>query len=46
MPPAEPSIKGVVVQLAVDAINQLLDEGKVAREALEARLEAGDLRIL
>jgi hypothetical protein len=46
MPPAEPSIKGVVVQLAVDAVNQLLAEGKLAREVLEARLEAGDLQIL
>jgi hypothetical protein len=46
MPVPEPSVKGVVVQLAVDAINRLLAEGKVARQALEARLEASDLQIL
>lgn len=46
MPPAEPSIKGIVVQLAVDAINGLLAEGRLSRDALEARLEAADLGIL
>lgn len=46
MPPAEPSIKGVVVQLAVDSINALLADGRLSRDALEARLEAADLQIL
>lgn len=46
MPPLEPSVKGIVVQLAVDAVNQLLAQGKLSREALEARLEADDLNIL
>lgn len=46
MPPREPSIKGVLVQLVVDAINQLVAEGRLSRETLEARLEADDLRIL
>lgn len=41
-----PSIKGVALQLAVEAVNRLLDEGRISREELEVRLDPEDLRIL
>jgi len=43
---ATPSVKGVVLQLAVDAVRQLLAQGRVRREALEVRLDPEDLEIL
>lgn len=48
MPPTQPtpSIKGIALQLAVDAVNQLLDQGRLGREELELRLAPEDLQIL
>jgi hypothetical protein len=41
-----PSIKGTAFQSAPDDLLRLLAEGRVSRDALEARLEAEDLAIL
>ena len=41
-----PSIKGSAFQSVVDDLNALIASGRLARQELEARLEAPDLRIL
>jgi hypothetical protein len=43
---AAPSIKGTAFAAVVSDLQQLLASGRVAREAVEARLEAEDLRLL
>jgi len=43
---AGPSIKGTVFQTVVDDIQALIERKAVSRDALEARLQAADLRIL
>jgi hypothetical protein len=43
---AGPSIKGTVFQTVVDDVKALVDRKAVSRESLEARLQAGDVRIL
>ena len=44
--PTTPSIKGTAFAAVVEDLRGLLDSGRLSREALEARLEAEDLRIL
>jgi hypothetical protein len=41
-----PSIKGTAFQSVAEDVNRLLASGKLSRDALEARLEAEDLRLL
>jgi hypothetical protein len=41
-----PSIKGAAIVAAVADLNRLLEEGRISREVLEARLEAEDLKLL
>jgi hypothetical protein len=41
-----PSIKGVLLELAVEALQRLIELGRVRREDLEARLSPEDLEIL
>jgi hypothetical protein len=41
-----PSIKGTAFQAVVEDLRRLLEAGRISRGALEARLEAEDLRIL
>ncbi len=41
-----PSIKGVLLQLATETLQRLMDLGRVRREELEARLAPEDLEIL
>lgn len=41
-----PSIKGTAFQSAPEDLLRLLDEGRISRDALEARLSAEDLAIL
>lgn len=43
---AEPSVKGVLLQAAVERLRTHLESGRIAREALEARLERSDLELL
>jgi len=43
---AGPSIKGTVFQTVVDDVKALIQRKVVSREALDARLQAADLRIL
>jgi hypothetical protein len=43
---AGPSIKGAAFQAVVTDVQALLEKGRLARDTLEARLEAEDLRIL
>jgi hypothetical protein len=43
---AVPSIKGTAFQSVVEDLRRLLETGGVSRDALEARLEAEDLRLL
>jgi len=43
---AAPSIKGTAFQSVVEDVQHLLQTGRVSRDALEARLEADDLRLL
>ena len=43
---AEPSIKGSAIQSAVEDVNRLVDEGRISRDELEARLSAQDLKVL
>jgi hypothetical protein len=44
--PNIPSIKGSVFQAAPEDLNRLVSEGRISREALETRLEAGDVALL
>jgi hypothetical protein len=44
--PKAASIKGSVFQAAPEDLNRLVAEGRVSREALEARLEAEDIELL
>jgi hypothetical protein len=46
MPPAQPSIKGIALQYAVEAVRRLLVTGRLTRDELEVRLDAADLEIL
>lgn len=41
-----PSIKGVLLQLAIETLQRLMERGRVRREDLEARLSPEDLEIL
>jgi hypothetical protein len=41
-----PSIKGVVLELAIEAVRDLLESGRLRREQLEVRLTADDLALL
>lgn len=43
---AAPSIKGSAFQSVVHDLTRLIEAGKIARETVEARLEAEDLRVL
>jgi hypothetical protein len=43
---AAPSIKGTAFQSVVEDLQRLIGAGRIPREAVEARLEAEDLRIL
>jgi hypothetical protein len=45
MPEAH-SIKGVVLELAVEGVKRMLEEGRISRDEVEARLDAQDLEIL
>jgi hypothetical protein len=38
--------KGTAIASVVEDLNRLLQEGKISREELEARLEANDLEVL
>jgi hypothetical protein len=39
-------VKGTAIQSVVEDLNRLLQEGKLSREELEARLQADDLEVL
>lgn len=43
---SRPSIKGVVLQLAIEAVHRLKSAGLIDRDQLEARLHAEDLALL
>jgi hypothetical protein len=46
VPPVGPSVKGAIFQMAVDAVNQAVEAGRLSQDELELKLEAEDLPFL
>ena len=46
VPVVGPSVKGAIFQMAVDAVNQAVEEGRIPREEVELNLEPEDLEFL
>jgi hypothetical protein len=41
-----PSVKGSIFQMAIEAVKQAVEEGRISKEEVEVQLEAEDLRFL
>ena len=41
-----PSVKGAILQMAVEAVNQAIEEGRISEEEVAVGLQAEDLRLL
>jgi hypothetical protein len=46
VPVVGPSVKGAIFQMAVEAVKQAVEKGRIPREDVELQLEAEDLRFL